>query len=66
MVFGLPHWLRAGFGADDPQRVRNNDQARAWRRDIDRDHHLHYWSCEGGTVEIACVSFPHDDFGIPE
>lgn len=60
------HWLRTGLGGDDPQRVRRRDQAKAWRRDIDRDHHLHYWSCEDGTVEIASVSYPHDNFIIPE
>lgn len=60
------HWLRTGTGGDDPQRVRGSDQAKAWRRDIDREHHLHYWNCEDGTVEIASVSFPHNDFWIPE
>ena len=60
------HWLRTGSGGDNPQRVRGSDQAKAWRRDIDREYHLHYWSCEDGTVEIASVSFPHDDFAIPE
>lgn len=60
------HSLRTGLGADDPQRVRTCDQANAWRRDIDRDHHLHYWYCQDGTVEIASVSYPHDDFTIPD
>jgi hypothetical protein len=60
------HWLRAGLGGDDPQRVRGIDHAKAWRRDIDRKHHLHYWICEDGSVEVASVSFPHDDFTIPE
>jgi hypothetical protein len=60
------HWLRKGSGGDDPQRVRNSDQAKAWRRDIDSEHHFHYWICEDDTVEIASVSFPHDDFTIPE
>jgi hypothetical protein len=60
------HWLRTGPGGDNPQRVRTNNYANAWRRDIDREHHLHYWNCEDGTVEIASVSFPHDDFEIPE
>lgn len=60
------HWLRTGRGGGDPQRVRRSDRARAWRRDIDRDHHLHYWLHEDGTVELASVSFPHDDFTIPE
>lgn len=60
------HWLRNGSGGDDPQRVRRSDQAKAWRRDIDSEHHLHYWVCEDNTVEIASVSFPHDNFTIPE
>jgi hypothetical protein len=60
------HELRTGRGGDDPQRTRESDQARAWRRDVDREHHLHYWKCQDGTVEIASVSFPHDDFLIPE
>lgn len=59
------HGLRTGPGGDNPQRVRGSDQAKAWRRDIDREHHLHYWNCDDGTVEIASVSFPHDDFTIP-
>lgn len=60
------HRLRTGPRGGDPQRVRARDQAQAWRRDIDREHHLHYWNCEDCTVEIASVSFPHDDFSIPE
>ncbi len=63
---GGTHWLRIGPGGNDPQRVRGIDQAKAWRRDIDREHHLHYWICEDGSVEVASVSFPHDDFSIPE
>jgi len=60
------HWLRTGPGGDDPQLMREKDGAKAWRRDIDREHHLHYWACDNGIVEIASVSFPHDDFTIPE
>lgn len=60
------HQLRTGYGGEDPQRVREIDRANGWRRDIDRDHHLHYWICEDGIVEIASVSFPHDDLTIPE
>jgi len=60
------HWLRAGPGGNDSQRVRRRDGAKAWRRNIDREHHLHYWACDDGIVEIAAVSFPHDDFTIPE
>lgn len=63
---GATHWLRTGTGGDDPQRVRNSDQAKAWRRNVDRDYHLHYWSCDDGNIEIATLSFPHDDFAIPE
>lgn len=60
------HALRTGRGGDDPQRARKSDQANAWRRDIDCEHHLHYWNCMDGTVEIATISFPHDNFAIPE
>jgi hypothetical protein len=60
------HELRTGPGGNDPQRSRVCDQAKAWRRDIDREYHLHYWSCEDGLVEIASVNFPHGDFTIPE
>jgi Txe/YoeB family toxin of Txe-Axe toxin-antitoxin module len=59
------HWLRTGAGANNPQRLRRGDKAGAWRRDIDQEHHLHYWDCDG-TVEIASVSFPHADFTIPD
>jgi len=60
------HALRVGPGGGAPQRVRERDQAKAWRRDVDREHHLHYWTCIDGAIEIASVSFPHDDFTIPE
>lgn len=59
------HWLRTGMGASNPQRVRLSDDAKAWRRDIDYERHLHYWNCDEGLVEFASVSFPHNDFGIP-
>jgi hypothetical protein len=60
------HELRTGPGGSDPQRVRGSDHAKAWRRDIDREYHLHYWMCIDGVVEIASLSFPHNDFTIPE
>ncbi|HUJ08532.1 MAG TPA: hypothetical protein VL171_00760 [Verrucomicrobiae bacterium] len=60
------HALRTGPGGGNPQRERKRDQAKAWRRDIDSEHHLHYWACEGGLVEIAWVGFPHKDITIPE
>ncbi len=60
------HALRTGSGGGNPQRKRAADGAGAMRRDIDRDHHLHYWLCSDGVVELASVSYPHDNFSIPE
>lgn len=60
------HPLRTGLGGDNPQQRRGVDGASAMRRDIDLDHHLHYWSCHNGIVELASISYPHDDFSIPE
>ncbi len=60
------HELRTGSGGNNPQRRRSSDGAGAMRRDIDDDHHLHYWLCNGGVVELASVSYPHDNFSIPE
>ena len=59
------HALRHGLGANDAQRVRASDGAKAWRRDIDREYHLHYWELGEGMVEFASVG-PHNDFTIPE
>ncbi|RYZ92329.1 MAG: hypothetical protein EOP06_04545 [Proteobacteria bacterium] len=60
------HWLRTGKGGGNPQRERKLDTARGWRRDIDRKTHLHYWQMNGLMVELAWVSYPHDDFYIPD
>lgn len=60
------HALREGGGGNAAQLSRGSDGARAWRRDIDRDHHLHYWICSGDVVELAWLSYPHDDFTCPE
>lgn len=60
------HALRISAGGGSPQLVRHGDQAKACRRDIDSEHHLHYWVCERGIVELASMSFPHDDYTIPE
>jgi len=57
------HALRTGSGGDNPQRKRGKDKAQ--RRDIDYEFHLHYWDCEGGTIELASVVH-HNDFTIPE
>lgn len=57
------HPLRTGLGANDPRQKRGKDTA--MRRDIDPIYHLHYWSCDDGLVEFATVSYPHDNFWIP-
>jgi hypothetical protein len=55
------HMLRIGAGPNDPQVMRGSDAA--WRRDIDRVYHLHYWACGGGLLELACL-VPHNTFEI--
>ena len=57
------HKLRTGKGGDNPHRTRTEDGAKAWRRDIDREYHLHYWECQNGRVELANVGV-HDNFKI--
>ena len=47
------HKLRTGKGGDNPQRTRSEDGAKAWRRDIDREYHLHYWECQNGRSRIG-------------
>lgn len=56
------HEKRTGSGGGNPQELRGEDKA--WRRDIDRDYHLHYWECADGTIEFASVG-PHNMFDIP-
>ena len=58
------HALKISSHGNDRPRLRGTDGA--MRRDIDRNHHLHYWSCSNGIVELASVNFPHDNFWIPE
>jgi len=58
------HWLRTGKGGNNPQKKRKKDNAGAWRRDIDREYHLHYWET-GNTIEFASVVI-HNDLKIPE
>ena len=59
------HALRTGPAGNNPQRRRTIDDAKAWRRDIDRDYHLHYWELPEGNIEFASVG-SHDDFSIPD
>ena len=56
------HALRTGPGGNNPQIKK--DGACAWRRDIDREFHLHYWS-RGESYEFAsCVV--HNNFSISD
>jgi hypothetical protein len=54
------HALRVDSGPESPQRTRGKNKA--WRRDVDDDFHLHYWSGPDG-VELGQVG-PHDDFHL--
>jgi hypothetical protein len=56
------HEKRTGPGGGNPQELRGADKA--WRRDIDREYHLHYWECADGSTEFASVG-PHNMFDIP-
>lgn len=56
------HPLRNGAGGNNPQIVAHG--ASAWRRDINYEFHLHYWT-KGRCCEFAsCVV--HEDFTIPK
>lgn len=58
------HELRVAKGPGSPQRKRGRDGGAAWRRDIDREFHLHYWSI-GERLELANVVF-HGESNITE
>jgi len=55
------HAIRSGPGPEEAQVTRGKDLA--WRRDIDREYHLHYWQCKGNVKELACI-VPHRDMHI--
>lgn len=61
------HPLRTGPGGDDPQRVRQQDGAKAWRVAVRRNTpgapRLHFWRAPNGTVEFAAVGH-HDQMQI--
>lgn len=59
------HPLRENRGGGAPQQERTTDGAKAWRRDIDDEYHLHYWQCPDGVSELASMG-PHNDFSIPQ
>ncbi|MSW71248.1 MAG: hypothetical protein F2829_14465 [Actinobacteria bacterium] len=56
------HWLRTSASGGAPQLKREG--AAAWRADIDRDLHLHYWIMPDGSIQLASVVH-HNDFTIP-
>lgn len=56
------HALRENDAGGASQRVREQDKA--WRRDIDREYHLHYWEGPEG-IEFGWMG-PHNDFHLPE
>ncbi|MEI7695354.1 MAG: hypothetical protein WCI64_06890 [Chlorobium sp.] len=60
------HHLRKGKSGGAPTQKRGSDNAEAWRRNIDLYHHLHYWKGNNNFIELACVSYPHDNYYIPE
>lgn len=58
---GATHAIRIGAGPESAQVTR--DGAKAWRRDIDHEFHLHYWMTPRGYAEFADV-VRHNDMGI--
>lgn len=56
------HAIRVDQDANSAQRKRGSDSA--WRRDIDQEYHLHYWSTAEGP-ELASVVV-HKDISIPD
>jgi len=59
------HHLRTGKSGNSSQRERQKDKAKAWRRDIDYEYHLHYWKTLDNKIEFASV-VTHNDMKIPE
>ncbi len=56
------HRIRTSAGANSPQLEKGD--ASAWRRDIDREYHLHYWSGADGPRLANVVQ--HNDLSILE
>lgn len=54
------HAIRESEGGDSAQVEYNG--YKAWRKDIDREYHLHYWK-RGDDIILAKV-VPHNDFSI--
>jgi hypothetical protein len=60
---GAVHALRTSNSGGAPQRTRGLEKG--WRRDVNRDVHLHYWKGPAG-IEFGWVAYPHNDFQLPE
>lgn len=56
------HALRTGPGPNEKQVA--DGKWHAWRHDIDREYHLHYWRGPNGDVELGSVRV-HNVFSIP-
>jgi hypothetical protein len=56
------HALRTGSGASAAQ-VKFDGQ-KAWRQDVDREWHLHFWRSEGGHIQFASLR-GHNYMDIP-
>lgn len=61
---GATHALRHGPEPTQRPRLRAKDGARAMRRDIDYEFHLHYWVTDAGPEFSRVVT--HNDFAIAE
>lgn len=58
------HKLRIDRGGNSRQLTRKSDGAGAFRRDVDRELHLHYWQTDGGPEFANLVT--HNDFTITD
>ena len=60
------HVLRRSASGSDVAVQRSGDNAKAWRRDVDLNLHLHYWQRSDSMIEFANVAYPHDNYSILE
>lgn len=60
---GASHHLRESAGGSSRQLTQNG--ACAWRQDVDRDMHLHYWVLPDGSVQLASLR-GHNYMEIPD
>lgn len=57
------HWLRTDPGPGSPQIKRSG--AAAWRQDVDREVHIHFWVFEDGEIQLASFA-GHNYMQIPD